>query len=103
MIVCHVILIIHSCPHKLLWNDFGTWSTIQFVDDATSTSPFPEALVISVSSAVGVIVLFLLVGALLGYIVVVKKILSQIAANRKQTMDMEGVESSVLISNPYHE
>ena len=79
-----------------------TLPTIQFVVNATG-STFPKAAVISVSSVVGVIVVFLLVGALLGYIVVVKKILSQIAANSKQTTDMEGLASSVLISNHYHQ
>ena len=58
---------------------------------------------ISISSAVGVIIVFLLVGVLLGYIVVVKKILSQIAANSKKTIDMEDLASSVLISNPHHQ
>ena len=60
-------------------------------------------MVISISSAVGVIIVFLLVGALLGYIVVVKKMLSQIAANNKKTIDMEDLASSVLISNPHHQ
>ena len=46
-------------------------------------------MVISISSAVGVILVLLLVGALLGYIVVVKKVLSQFASGSKQTMDTE--------------
>ena len=54
-----------------------------------ATSSLPIAVVISVSSALGVILVFLLFGALLGYIIAVKKILSQIAAGSKQTVDME--------------
>ena len=94
------IALVMSCSsdYSLLKFDFGN---IQFIDDATF--PFPEAVVITVSCAVGVIVVLLLVGALLGYIVVVKKILSRFVTGSKQTTDMEGLASSVLISNHYHQ
>ena len=54
-----------------------------------AAATLPVAVVASVSTVLGVILVVLLVGALLGHIMIVKKILSQAATDRKQNTDKE--------------